>query len=57
MVGDNIDDCKAANGAGARFVGIVHPRAPRAAETARLFRELARLPVVDTVNDIERRLQ
>ena len=57
MVGDNIDDCKAANGAGARFVGIVHPSAPRAAETARLFRELGAAAVVDTVNDIERRLQ
>lgn len=56
MVGDNIDDCKAANGAGVRFVGIVHPGAPRAAETARLFRGLGAVAVVDTVNEIERRL-
>ncbi len=57
MVGDNIDDCKAANGAGARFVGIVQPSAPRAEETARLFRELGAVAVIDTVNAIERWLR
>ncbi len=54
MVGDNIDDCKAANGSGARFIGIAHPSAPRAAETKRLFQELGAVAVIDTVNDIER---
>lgn len=54
MVGDNIDDCKAANGAGVRFVGIAPSSAPRAAETARLFRKLGAAAVIDTVNDIER---
>ncbi len=57
MVGDNIDDCKAANGAGVRFVGIAHPSAPRAEDTARLFRELGAVAVIDTVNDIERLLR
>lgn len=54
MVGDNIDDCKAANGAGVRFVGIVDPATPRADETTRLFQELGAVAVIDTVNDLER---
>jgi phosphoglycolate phosphatase-like HAD superfamily hydrolase len=54
MVGDNIDDCKAANGAGVRFVGISHPKTPRAEETDRLFKELGAVAVIDTVNELER---
>lgn len=56
MVGDNIDDCKAANGAGVRFVGISDPETPRADETSRLFRELGAVAVIDSVNELERYL-
>jgi HAD superfamily phosphatase len=56
MVGDNIDDCKAANGAGVRFVGISHPETPRADETSRLFHELGAVAVIDSVNELERYL-
>ncbi len=53
FVGDNVDDCRAANGAGVSFVGIASPDTPRHDETRGLFRRMGALHVLDSVNDLE----
>ncbi len=57
FVGDNIDDCRAALGAGVRFVGIASPGMPRHEETRRLFEGLGAEAVLDSVNELEGLLQ
>ena len=57
FVGDNIDDCRAANGANVRFVGIAAPDTPRHEESRRLFEQLGAEAVLDSVNDLEGVLQ
>lgn len=53
FVGDNIDDCRAANAAGVRFVGIASPEMPRWDETRALFERLGAEVVLDSVNELE----
>lgn len=53
FVGDNIDDCHAANGAGARFIGIASPATPRHEETRALFEQLGAETVLESVNGLE----
>ena len=57
FVGDNIDDCRAANGAGVRFVGIASPETPCHEETRHLFEQLGAEAVLESVNDLEGVLQ
>jgi len=57
FVGDNIDDCRAANAANVRFVGIASPDTPRHEETRHLFEQLGAEAVLDCVNDLEGVLQ
>lgn len=52
FVGDNIDDCRAAQAAGVRFVGIASPQTPRHRETAALFRKLGAEAVLESVNQL-----
>ena len=53
FVGDNIDDCKAAQAAGVRFVGIASSATPRRRETRRLLEKLGAEAVLDNVNELE----
>lgn len=53
FVGDNVDDCRSARAAGARFFGIVSSEWPRHEETRRLFRELGAEAVLESVNEVE----
>ncbi len=57
FVGDNIDDCRAAIGAGVPFVGIASPDTPRHQETRGLFEELGTVAVLESVNELEGVLQ
>jgi HAD superfamily hydrolase (TIGR01548 family) len=53
FVGDNIDDCRSANAAGVRFVGIASPEMPRHEETRALFEKLGAEAVLESVNELE----
>ena len=53
FVGDNIDDCRAANAAGVRFVGIASHDMPRHQETKSLFQKLGAEAVLESVNELE----
>ncbi len=53
FVGDNIDDCRSANSAGVRFVGIASRETPRHEETRALFEELGAEAVLESVNELE----
>ena len=52
-MGDNIDDCRSAQSAGVRFVGIAAPDTPRHEETKALFQQLGAEAVLESVNDLE----
>ena len=57
FVGDNIDDCRSATAAGVRFLGIASPEMPRHEETRALFEQLGAEGVLESVNELEQRLQ
>ncbi len=52
-VGDTIDDCRCANGAGFPFIGIAAPANPRHDELVRLFRTEGAVAVLDDINQLE----